>query len=428
MSLVVYRWTGDSWASIVAGLLMAFNAHSLTRLANLQAMHVEFLPLAIYALDRLLSTPRIAIAVGLAAAIALQALTSNYLLVMTAFAITAAVLVRPGDWLGAGRRRALVLLCVAAALASLVLIPFLLPYLRAQRQQGLMRSLQAVTLYQGSWRDYLTTGSRLHYDAWSVRFWSGMRAALFPGFVAMALAVVTMVSGSAWRDRTQRLWLAVGAAGLLLSFGPQVPGYVALYHLVPLLQGIRAPVRLGYLVLVAVAGLAGFGVAWLNRRESVSPVTRRATLGTALAVLVTVEAARLPIGWVPPYRVPDIYTTLAREHSPGVVELPLPPPVWFGLNAPYLLNSTVGWWPLVNGYSGFMPDSYLRRREDLALFPADESIAVLRKIGVRHVVIHREEFSKRWPDALARLDTARALRPVAAEGDIAIYRIEDDRR
>src|SRR5262245_27460284 len=96
MSLVMYRWTGDTWAAIVSGLLMAFNAHSLTRLANLQAMHAEFLPLAIYALDRLFAKPRVAIAVGLAAAIALQALTSNYLLVMTAFAVTAAVLVRPG--------------------------------------------------------------------------------------------------------------------------------------------------------------------------------------------------------------------------------------------------------------------------------------------------------------------------------------------
>src|SRR5262249_21750267 len=58
MSLVVLRWTGDGWAAIVAGLAMAFNAHSLTRLANLQAMHAEFLPLAIYALDRLLARPK----------------------------------------------------------------------------------------------------------------------------------------------------------------------------------------------------------------------------------------------------------------------------------------------------------------------------------------------------------------------------------
>ena len=148
-------------------------------------------------------------------------------------------------------------------------------------------------------------------------------------------------------------------------------------------------------------------------------------IGVLIGVVVTAEAARLPIGWVPRYQVPEIYKMLALEHSPGVVELPLPPPASFGLNAPFMLNSMVGWWPIVNGYSGFYPDSYLRRREDLALFPADEAIAVLRTLGVRHVVIHREDFSHRWPDALERLERSPALRPVAAEGDIAIYRVED---
>ena len=428
MSLVVYRWTGDVWAAIVAGLLLAFNAHSLTRLANLQAMHAEFLPLAVYALDRLLARPKVITAVGLAAAIALQALTSNYLLVMTAFAITGAVLARPTEWTGAGRTRTLLLLVLAAALASLALVPFLLPYLHAQRDQGLIRSLQAVAVYQGSWRDYLTTGSRLHYDAWSVQFWSGMRAALFPGFTATVLVAIAVVSGIAWRDRPLRLWLAVGGVGLLLSFGTRTPGYVLLYNLVPLLQGIRAPVRFGYLVLVAVAALAGFAVARLDRLDWLSRGRRRMAFGILVAVLVTVEAARLPIGWVPRYQVPEVYRMLALERSSGVVELPLPPPGSFGLNAPYMLNSMLGWWPLVNGYSGFLPESYLQRRVDLALFPAEEAIGVLRRLGVRHVVIHREDFSHRWPDALARLDAARALRPVAAAGDIAIYRVEDDAR
>ena len=211
----------------------------------------------------------------------------------------------------------LALLLVAAAIASAALIPFLLPYLHAQRDQGLIRSLQAVAVYQGSWRDYLTTGSRLHYDAWSVRFWVGMRAALFPGVVATLLAGVALVTGHAWRDRAQRLWLAVGLAGLLLSFGTRTPGYVWLYYLVPLLQGIRAPVRFGYLVLVAVAALAGFGLAWLNRQEWLSNSRRRMAVGVLISVLVTAEAARFPIGWVPRYQVPAIYKMLALEQSAG---------------------------------------------------------------------------------------------------------------
>ena len=48
MSLVVRRWTGDGWAAIVAGLLMAFNAHSLTRLANLDSAQAHLVELRIF--------------------------------------------------------------------------------------------------------------------------------------------------------------------------------------------------------------------------------------------------------------------------------------------------------------------------------------------------------------------------------------------
>lgn len=426
MCLVVYRWTGDYWAAIVAGLLLAFNAHSLTRLPHLQAMHVEFLPLAVYALDRLFARPRIITAVGLGAAIALQALTSNYMLVSMAFAMTVAAAVRPAEWRGAGRGGVFLLLLLAAALASVVLIPFLLPYLHAQQAQGLTRPLDARWLYEGSWRDYLATGSRLHFRAWSARFWSDSATALFPGFTPLLLTGVAALSGIAWRDRTLRLWVAIGVAGFLLSFGTGLPGYGLLYRIVPLLQGIRAPVRFGYLALVAIAALAGFGLAWLNRSAWLSRGRRRLAFGLVAAVLVTVETARLPIGYSPGYQVPEVYRALALERPGAVVELPLPPPLVFDRNAPYMLNSMIRWWPLVNGYSGFRPESYQKRRVDLALFPADESIAVLRRLEVRYIVIHREEFSHRWPDALERLDAARALRPVAAAGDIAIYRLQDE--
>ena len=428
MSLVVYRWTGDDWAAIVAGLLLAFNSHSLTRMANLQAMHVEFLPLAVYALDRLLARPTAAVAAGLGLAIGLQALTSNYLLVAMAFAMTAAALVRADDWLGPGRRRSLAMLAGAAALASLMLVPFLLPYVHAQREQGLTRTLQAVTVYNGSWGDYFTTGSRLHFNAWSAPFWTEMKAALFPGVTALILAGVSIVTAIAWRDRALRAWLAIGATGFLMSFGTKMPGYVLLYHIVPLLQGTRAPVRFGYLALTAVAALGGFGLARLNRSDWMSHGRRRMTLGLLASALVTVEAARLPIGYVPGYSVPDIYRTLAVERPHAVVELPLPPPATFGLNAPYMLNSMTGWWRVVNGYSGFLPDSYLDRRVDLALFPSDDAIGVLRRLGVDYAVVHREEFSHRFPDALDRLAAARTLRPIATAGDIAIYHIEDSGR
>ena len=108
MYLLMVRWTGSVWAGIVSGLTYAFNAHVLTRFAHLQAQHVEFFPLILYALDRVIVEPRRRNVVMLAAAFVLQALCSNYLLVFTTFALVIAVLVRSPELNGRTNRALLI--------------------------------------------------------------------------------------------------------------------------------------------------------------------------------------------------------------------------------------------------------------------------------------------------------------------------------
>ena len=106
----------------------AFNAHKLTRLPHLQTQHMEFLPLALLALDALLREPRAGHALRLAWWFTLQALTSIYLLVFSAFALLAATLARPDAWLGARFRRLAPYLALAAGVSVVASTPFLLPY------------------------------------------------------------------------------------------------------------------------------------------------------------------------------------------------------------------------------------------------------------------------------------------------------------
>lgn len=424
MSMVMMRWTGDWGAALVSGLLLAFNAHTLTRLTHLQAMHLEFLPLALYALDRLLTEPRARSAIGLAAAVALQSLTSNYLLVATFFAMLAAAAARAPEWVRPSGRRALVLLAGSGVAASLVLLPFLLPYLWVKEHEGLVRPLSVVSMYDASWADYLTTGGRFHFDTWSRSFWPASKAALFPGIVAALLAGVTFATGRVWRAPILRMWLALGLVGLALSFGTKLPGYSALYTFVPLLQGIRATVRLGYLVLVAVAALAGFGLAQLSTTLRQRAPHAATVFTCVVALLASLEATRFPLGWIEKYTVPDAYRVLARERLGAVVELPLPPPRNFGENARYLLNSTVGWWPLVNGYSGFSPPGYATWHAQLGDFPSAEALSALRAGEVRYVVIHVGLFSDRHPGKLDDVRASSALRRMIADGDVEIYRVE----
>jgi hypothetical protein len=50
---------------------------------------------------------------------------------------------------------------------------------------------------------------------------------------------------------------------------------------------------------------------------------------------------------------------------------------------------------------------------------------VLRRLGVRYVVVHREEFSGRREHALGLVDGSPGLQRIALEGDISIHRVLD---
>jgi len=134
--LLIYRWTGDMWAGLVTGIILAFNAHTLTRLPQLQALHMEFLPLALLFLEQLLQAGGTAKgtasgAEGLrykailifAACLALQGTTSYYGLVLTAVALTV-------SWAVRGEHRHLGGILVAASIALAILMPLYVPYLR----------------------------------------------------------------------------------------------------------------------------------------------------------------------------------------------------------------------------------------------------------------------------------------------------------
>jgi hypothetical protein len=414
MALVVERWTGSARAGLVAGLAYAFNAHTLVRFGHMQALHVQFLPLALAALHDLLDVPRWPAALRLGAWTTLQALTSNYLLVMTALAMLVGAAAAPRAWMGAAGRRRLLMTGAAALGAGLVLLPFLLPYYRASVSQGLVRPYDEVALYSGHWQDYLVTGGRLHYALWSHRFYAD-RTALFPGVTVLLLAAVAIARPETWRAHRTRSMIALAVVGGLLSFGAGLPGYRWLYDHVPLLQGIRGVARFGWLSLLALAVLAGVGLAWLERRWP-----RRATaIAVAAGGLVTLEAARTPMTFTRFEGVPPIYTQVAALPAGAVLaEFPFPDPAVVQNNGPYVYASTTHFRPLLNGYSGFTPASYFVHAAVARRFPSEDAVREFGYLGVTHIVVHGARLP---PSAIEQLDRLAGVRLVAREGDDRLY-------
>ncbi len=412
-SLVVRRWTGSWLAGLVSGSVLAFNAFSLTRLPQIQDLHLEFFAPALYALDRLLTLPRVRYAAQLAAAFVLQSFAGTYLMVFTAISLAAAALARPGDWIGA-RFRVVAPLTAGAAVASLiVLAPLLLPYYWAGQAVGLGRTLEETQRYSAEFTDYLAAPGWIFFDWWGKRFFQG--DALFPGVTTLALAAVATIAGIRG-DHRIRMLVAIAVVAFALSFGPAFPPYRWLYTVFPPLQGIRGAVRFGQFVIAALGLLAGFGVATIQRRVSVQWV-----LPLSLAALLTthVEAWRGTMGYTEYRGVAPIYDALDElDRNAVIVWMPFFSSAQFHMNAPFMLVSTKHFHRMLNGYSGFKPPSYYEHVQKLGNFPDAESIAFLRSLNVTAVLVDGRNMRRA---NLERLDQSTELRLWKTDGNLRIY-------
>jgi hypothetical protein len=125
-----------------------------------------------------------------------------------------------------------------------------------------------------------------------------------------------------------------------------------------------------------------------------------------------------------PRRVHPIYAALADEPDAVLVELPLYSPVDALGNAPYLLNSTAHWRPIVNGYSGLVPRDYHAHWEAIREFPDASAVSYLHSLGVTHVAINMEALADRHgQDRVQRVLRSPALAIVGQGGTVALYRL-----
>ena len=426
---VIKQWTGDTVAAFVAASAFAFNTHLLVRLAHVQALHAYGLPLALLATDRLLLYRRTRDALWLALWMTAMAYTSGHFLIFATVMIAVALLSRPAEWI----REPLAVLprfALAAALTTAAVLPLSLPYQRVAREQGLVRSLENVGEYSATLKGYLAAAGRLHYSTWSAPLFQNDVDAFFPGVTVLALSLAAVVL--AWRDRTAgagttrrrtTMLIAIGGVGMVLSLGTHTPVYGWLYAIFPPLSSIRAAARFGNLFLLALALLAGMGAALLR---SSGVFGRHATAATiALIALVNVEAIRAPFHYSRFDGIPNLYSLLARE--PGrvvLVEQPFYPPQGIFENAEYVLNSTAHWRPLMNGYSGFMPQSYRDYAETFWFFPREHAIQAMRRAGVTHVMVHPLRFRRDAPEMKRMIDASPFLERLAVgRNEITLYRL-----
>jgi hypothetical protein len=224
----------------------------------------------------------------------------------------------------------------------------------------------------------------------------------------MGLAVIGL-----WpvRSRARVAYLLAAVVAFDASRGIHGVIYPWLWDYVAPFRGFRVPARFGMLTALALAVLAGWGVAGLSQRLR-TPRARYLLAGAlSLAVLTESRSFPLQLGAVG-RRVPLVYRWLATQPPSAILELPVEDAADFG----YMYSSTIHWQPIVNGQSGFFPPWYADLRRMAGEFPTDEAIAFLRGRGVTLIVVHRRLMGDRYDALSGRLAARSDVRFVRAFG------------
>ncbi|MFK3982559.1 hypothetical protein ACI2K4_19545 [Micromonospora sp. NPDC050397] len=216
---------------------------------------------------------------------------------------------------------------------------------------------------------------------------------LLPGFALYALALAGLFF-SVWTVRQRLLLLASVLATGILAMGTEFFGgrftYLPLFENLPGWDGLRTPGRLMIWTTLLLGVLAAGAVsAFAKRARDISaaeripprpgPWLRLATLLPLALVLVEgLNSTPTPI-------VPAQPAALRTVDGPLLVL-----PSDQGTDQHVMLWSTSRFQDVVNGGSGFTPDSLAEVRELTQSFPDQPSVDYLRGLGVKTVVLLKD--------------------------------------
>jgi len=434
MFLLVEELTENRWAALLSGVIYAFAPYRFLHLLHLQLLSSQYFPFVFFFLLRFLrqGRPRQIVAAGFFAL--LQILSCNYyaLFLALALALWAAVIAiaRPP---GVDRRQLILASLTAVVVASLS-FPFLLPYERNRAEQGFYRRYQDVVQFSAAPSDYLrpTAFNAVFYTPW-LPAQERSEKALFPGFVAMALAALGMIHG---RRKMGIYFALLVLVSFVLSLGPEITWgdgsyflpYRLLYKYLPGFAGLRAPARLGLLVLLGLAVLAGIGWARASQRLATGRRARLA-LGTAALGLLLFEYQTRPLDPIfPPVpSSPPVYAWLATQAGDfSVLELPMREGEDITGESIRMYHSTRHWKRLANGFSGWWPNDYWELVGRMRSFPNSRVLRFLEAhVPVRLVIIHYDQYPAGEAERLrAAMERYRERLPLRARfSDDAVYEV-----
>jgi hypothetical protein len=434
-------------AAAVAGAAFAYAPFRLEHDAELNILSSGGIPLSLFLGLRGYRRQRPSLVIAAWLVAAWQVTLSFNLALSFVYLLVGLGLVAAFSW--ARRRWPLprpLVVATVAGVAACVLVDGVIarPYLEVSREIG-PRPPELVDFYSTGPRAFLAAPkSNLLWGPAAADVRRGLdweqEQTLFPGVAIVLLALVGTFAGT--YPRRLRLALAGGAlvtAWLSLGFSAQGSAalwpYRLLYDHVPGWAGVRVPERIWVLTTLGLALLAGAGAAAVLRRAP--PGRRRTGVAALLVAVVLIEGSGFHIGREEsPIRLGHAGPSLIG--GPPHPTVPLEPLGQRGLPGPQVhlplqtgelssprvvLWSTNGFPKVATGIGSVEPPSYTRLKTEMTTFPDRRTVALLRALGVRVVVLHPDLVEGTpWEHAADRPVTGLPLRREEG-GDVVVYRL-----
>ncbi|MEW6237274.1 MAG: hypothetical protein AB1656_17970 [Candidatus Omnitrophota bacterium] len=402
MYIYCYWLTRHRLAAALAGILFTCCPERFGRLPHPHQVSPIFFAPALLSLSLFLKKHQNRYAVLAAFCLFLQFLTSIYLFVFTAVALAALIASDLDLWRWEYRR----VVSVGGMLLIIILLviaPFAAPYLINHFTYQFKDAFEWTVDLSARPGDYFVARSMNLLDGWTEsafgvpRFITGMIPPefLLPGFAALTLfafGIYLLFRQDNIHKRTLRFGVILAAVGFVLSLGPylhigteptRIPlPALLLYKFIPGFSVIRAPARFSILVTAGVAIAAAGAVAYWMESEK----RWKRLLINALSIIACLECLNkplvlqaIPIG----KGIPKVEQWLAQRPERVVVSYPL------RYHLSYMYFSYWHWKRLINGWTGYMANDFMKDESALNLLPSPESIETLKRRGAELIVIYR---------------------------------------
>ncbi len=426
MYLWVKHLTDDPWAGLVAGTVFAFIPYRMVHfvIGHLSLAGTQWFPFYFWGLFDLLKQEKFSWKPILMAGISagLIGFTSPYYVYMTILISGVFVL---GFLLFKGYKRLKYAVfwksVLAFGLVAVVLVGLsMVPYLQLNSEAGLAsRSADYLNRYSASPTDFVIPSiKQFLWGGWIDNTFSPeifQESTLYIGAVAFVLAMIAWIKRRQFRyPELLGIGTLVAFTGFVLALGIQLhwlghqvvslprflqpifhrtdmptiylPAYY-LFRYLPFFSKMRVMMRFGLFTLIFTSLMAGLGAYVLTKRSSLKI---RRWVGIGLLLLVFIDFYPGVLTGFRPTQARPVDTWLAAQPYGALAQFPFDEES--GQSQVYytLVNQKA----FLGGYfNANQPEQYTRIQPVMDTFPSQESVDLLRKLGVTYVVVDSPRYS-----------------------------------